>query len=149
MYGFIPIYHKLKVYTAYEYLEQRFDRKTRTLASILFLVQRGLAAGITIFAPAIILSTILGWDLRILIFTIGTLVIIYTVSGGTKAVSITQKQQMFVIMSGMVIAFVLILNSLPENINFNNALKLAGIGGKMEIVDFSFDIEKKYTFGVE
>ena len=143
---FIPIYHKLKVYTAYEYLEQRFDRKTRTLASILFLVQRGLAAGITIFAPAIILSTILGWDLRILIFTIGTLVIIYTVSGGTKAVSITQKQQMFVIMSGMVIAFVLILNSLPENINFNNALKLAGIGGKMEIVDFSFDIEKKYTF---
>ena len=143
---FIPIYHKLKVYTAYEYLEQRFDRKTRTLASILFLVQRGLAAGITIFAPAIILSTILGWDLRILIFTIGTLVIIYTVSGGTKAVSITQKQQMFVIMSGMVIAFVIILNSLPENINFNNALKLAGIGGKMEIVDFSFDIEKKYTF---
>ena len=143
---FIPIYHKLKVYTAYEYLEQRFDRKTRTLASILFLVQRGLAAGITIFAPSIILSTILGWDLRILIFTIGTLVIIYTVSGGTKAVSITQKQQMFVIMSGMVIAFVIILNSLPENINFNNALKLAGIGGKMEIVDFSFDIEKKYTF---
>ena len=143
---FIPIYHKLKVYTAYEYLEQRFDRKTRTLASILFLVQRGLAAGITIFAPAIILSTILGWDLRILIFTIGTLVIIYTVSGGTKAVSITQKQQMFVIMSGMVIAFVIILNSLPDNINFNNALKLAGIGGKMEIVDFSFDIEKKYTF---
>ena len=143
---FIPIYHKLKVYTAYEYLEQRFDRKTRTLASILFLVQRGLAAGITIFAPAIILSTIIGWDLRILIFTIGTLVIIYTVSGGTKAVSITQKHQMFVIMSGMVIAFVIILNSLPENINFNNALKLAGIGGKMEIVDFSFDIEKKYTF---
>lgn len=143
---FIPIYHKLKVYTAYEYLEQRFDRKTRTLASILFLVQRGLAAGITIFAPAIILSTILGWDLKILIFTIGTLVIIYTVSGGTKAVSITQKQQMFVIMIGMLIAFVLILNSLPENINFSNALKLAGIGGKMEIVDFSFDIEKKYTF---
>ena len=143
---FIPIYHKLKVYTAYEYLEQRFDKKTRTLASILFLVQRGLAAGITIFAPAIILSTILDWNLRILIFTIGTLVIIYTVSGGTKAVSITQKQQMFVIMSGMVIAFVIILNSLPENINFNNALKLAGIGGKMEIVDFSFDIEKKYTF---
>ena len=90
---FIPIYHKLKVYTAYEYLEQRFDKKTRTLASILFLVQRGLAAGITIFAPAIILSTILDWNLRILIFTIGTLVIIYTVSGGTKAVSITQNSK--------------------------------------------------------
>src|SRR5210317_202458 len=143
---FIPIYHKLKVYTAYEYLEQRFDRKTRTLASILFLIQRGLGAGITIFAPAIILSTILGWDLKILIFTIGLLVIIYTVSGGTKAVSITQKQQMFVIMSGMIIAFFLILNSFPENVNFNNALKLAGLGGKMKIVDFSFDIEKKYTF---
>ena len=143
---FIPIYHKLKVYTAYEYLEQRFDRKTRTLASILFLIQRGLGAGITIFAPAIILSTILGCDLKILIFTIGLLVIIYTVSGGTKAVSITQKQQMFVIMSGMIIAFFLILNSFPENVNFNNALKLAGLGGKMEIVDFSFDIEKKYTF---
>jgi len=88
---FIPIYHKLKVYTAYEYLEQRFDRKTRTLAAVLFLVQRGLAAGITIFAPAIILSTILGWDLKLLNLSIGLLVIIYTVSGGTKAVSITQK----------------------------------------------------------
>jgi len=143
---FIPIYHKLKVYTAYEYLEKRFDRKTRTLAAILFLVQRGLAAGITIFAPAIILSTILGWNLKILILTIGLLVIIYTVSGGTKAVSITQKQQMFVIMSGMIITFFIILNSLPPDINFSNALAMAGIGGKMEIVDFSFDIEKKYTF---
>ena len=143
---FIPIYHKLKVYTAYEYLEKRFDRKTRTLAAILFLVQRGLAAGITIFAPAIILSTILGWNLKILILTIGLLVIIYTVSGGTKAVSITQKQQMFVIMSGIIITFFIILNSLPPDINFSNALTMAGIGGKMEIVDFSFDIEKKYTF---
>ena len=143
---FIPIYHKLKVYTAYEYLEQRFDRKTRTLAAVLFLVQRGLAAGITIFAPAIILSTILGWDLKLLNLSIGLLVIIYTVSGGTKAVSITQKQQMFVIMSGMIIAFIIILYSLPANINFSEALKMAGIGGKMEIVNFSFDLEKKYTF---
>jgi len=143
---FIPIYHKLKVYTAYEYLEQRFDRKTRTLAAVLFLVQRGLAAGITIFAPAIILSTILGWDLKLLNLSIGFLVIIYTVSGGTKAVSITQKQQMFVIMSGMIIAFFIIINSLPSNITFSNALSMAGIGGKMEIIDFSFDIEKKYTF---
>ena len=143
---FIPIYHKLKVYTAYEYLEQRFDRKTRTLAAVLFLVQRGLAAGITIFAPAIILSTILGWDLKLLNLSIGFLVIIYTVSGGTKAVSTTQKQQMFVIMSGMIIAFFIIINSLPSNITFSNALSMAGIGGKMEIIDFSFDIEKKYTF---
>ena len=143
---FIPIYHKLKVYTAYEYLEKRFDRKTRTLAAILFLVQRGLAAGITIFAPAIILSTILGWDLKLLNLTIGLLVIFYTVSGGTKAVSITQKQQMFVIMSGMIIAFAIILNSFPDNLNFTEAIKMAGIGGKMEIIDFSFDIDKRYTF---
>ena len=143
---FIPIYHKLKVYTAYEYLEQRFDRKTRTLAAILFLVQRGLAAGITIFAPAIILSTILGWDLKLLNLSIGLIVIIYTVSGGTKAVSITQKQQMFVILSGMIVAFMIIVNSFPSNIDVIDALKIAGVGGKMEIIDFSFDVEKKYTF---
>ena len=143
---FIPIYHKLKVYTAYEFLEQRFDLKTRTLAALLFLIQRGLAAGITIFAPAIILSTILGWDLKLLNVTIGILVIIYTVSGGTKAVSITQKQQMFVIMSGMFIAFFIILNSLPDNINFYNAIDIAGIGGKMKVLDFSFDINERYTF---
>ena len=143
---FIPIYHKLKVYTAYEYLEQRFDRKTRTLAAILFLVQRGLAAGITIFAPAIILSTILGWDLKLLNLSIGLIVIIYTVNGGTKAVSITQKQQMFVILSGMIVAFMIIVNSFPSNIDIIDALKIAGVGGKMEIIDFSFDVEKKYTF---
>ena len=143
---FIPIYHKLKVYTAYEFLEQRFDLKTRTLAALLFLIQRGLAAGITIFAPAIILSTILGWDLKLLNVTIGILVIIYTVSGGTKAVSITQKQQMFVIMSGMFIAFFIILNSLPDDINFYNAIDIAGIGGKMKVLDFSFDINERYTF---
>ena len=133
---FIPIYHKLKVYTAYEFLEQRFDLKTRTLAAILFLVQRGLAAGITIYAPAIILSSVLGWDLKLLNIAIGTLVIIYTVSGGTKAVSITQKQQMFVIMSGMFVAFFIILNSLPANIDFYNAVDIAGLGGKMKVLDF-------------
>ena len=91
---FIPIYHKLKVYTAYEFLENRFDVKTRTLAAILFLIQRGLQAGITIFAPSIILSAVLGWDLRTLNILIGTIVTIYTVSGGTRAVNVTQKQQM-------------------------------------------------------
>jgi Na+/proline symporter len=105
---FIPIYHRLKVYTAYEYLETRFDQKTRTLTAILFLVQRGLAAGITIFAPAIILSAVLGWDLWTLNIIIGTLVIIYTVSGGTKAVNVTQKQQMAVIFAGMFAAFFII-----------------------------------------
>ena len=143
---FIPIYHKLKVYTAYEFLEQRFDLKTRTLAAILFLVQRGLAAGITIYAPAIILSSVLGWDLKLLNIAIGTLVIIYTVSGGTKAVSITQKQQMFVIMSGMFVAFFIILNSLPANIDFYNAVDIAGLGGKMKVLDFSFNLNERYTF---
>ena len=143
---FIPIYHRLKVYTAYEYLESRFDLKTRTLAAILFLIQRGLAAGITIYAPAIILSTILGWNLYQLIVIIGVLVIIYTVLGGTKAVNVTQKQQMAVIMLGMFVAFYLILSYLPEGVGFVDALTIAGAGDKMDIVDFSFDPKSKYTF---
>ena len=143
---FIPIYHRLKVYTAYEYLESRFDLKTRSLTAILFLIQRGLAAGITIFAPAIILSAVLGWDLITLNIIIGTLVIIYTVSGGTRAVSVTQKQQMAVIFIGMFAAFFIILGKLPEDITFRNALNIAGAGGKMEILDFSFNLENRYTF---
>ena len=143
---FIPIYHRLKVYTAYEYLETRFDLKTRSLAAILFLIQRGLAAGITIFAPAIILSAVLGWDLITLNIIIGSLVIVYTVSGGTKAVSITQKHQMAVIFTGMFIAFFIILDKLPEGITFTKALDIAGASGKMEILDFSFDLDNRYTF---
>lgn len=143
---FIPIYHKLNIYTAYEYLETRFDLKTRTFTACLFLIQRGLAAGITIFAPAIILSAVLGWNLFVLNILIGVLVIIYTVTGGTKAVSVTQKQQMAVIFSGMFIAFFIILNSLPEEINFSNALEIAGTNNKMEILDFSFDFDNRYTF---
>ncbi len=143
---FIPIYHKLKVFTAYEFLEKRFDLKTRTLAAILFLIQRGLAAGITIFAPAIILSAVLGWDLKLLNLIIGILVIIYTVSGGTKAVSVTQKQQMFIIMAGMFTAFFLILSYLPSDITFSKALKIAGVNEKLNILDFSFDPKSRYTF---
>ncbi len=142
---FIPIYHKLNVYTAYEYLESRFDLKTRTLAAILFLIQRGLAAGITIFAPAIILSAVLGWDLVFLNIIIGLLVIIYTVSGGTKAVSVTQKQQMAIIFSGMFIAFYLILQYLPDGITFGRALEIAGASNKMEVIDFSWDLNNRYT----
>jgi Na+/proline symporter len=142
---FIPIYHKLKVYTAYEFLEGRFDLKTRSLAAILFLIQRGLAAGITIFAPAIILSAVLGWDLLTLNILIGFLVIIYTVSGGTKAVNVTQKQQMIVIFIGMLIAFIMIMSQLPENITFSNALEIAGASNKMEVLDFSFDLSNRYT----
>ena len=97
---FLPVYHKLKVFTAYEFLEKRFDLKTRILTAILFLIQRGLAAGITIYAPAIILSVVLGWDLKMLIVIIGFLVIFYTMIGGTQAVNVTQKQQMFIIFSG-------------------------------------------------
>ena len=143
---FIPLYHRLKVYTAYEYLETRFDLKTRTLAAILFLIQRGLAAGITIFAPAIILSAILGWNLTMLNIIIGTLVIIYTVSGGTKAVSVTQKHQMAVIFTGMFIAFFLIISYLPDGITFSKALDIAGASGKMKVLDFSFNLENRYTF---
>ncbi len=142
---FIPIYHRLKVYTAYEYLESRFDRKTRTLTALLFLIQRGLAAGITIFAPAIILSAVLGWHLTSLTVIIGVLVIIYTVSGGTKAVSVTHKQQMAVILTGMIVAFFIILNFLPDSVSFTDALEIAGASGKMDVLDFSFDFENRYT----
>ncbi|MBK5192693.1 MAG: sodium:solute symporter [Flavobacteriaceae bacterium] len=143
---FIPIYYRLKVYTAYEYLESRFDLKTRMLTAILFLIQRGLAAGITIFAPAIILSAVLGWNLNILTVLIGVLVIIYTVSGGTRAVNVTQKQQMAVMFTGMLIAFLLIISYLPENISFTNALQIAGANGKLDVLDFSFDFNNRYTF---
>ena len=142
---FIPIYHKLKVYTAYEYLESRFDLKTRSLTAVLFLVQRSLSAGITIFAPSIILSTVLGWDLLTLNIIIGSLVIIYTVSGGTKAVNYTQKYQMAVILVGLVIVLFTTLSLLPENINFSNAIKIASVNSKMEVLNFSFDLENRYT----
>ena len=142
---FIPLYLKLKVFTVYEYLESRFDLKTRILTASLFLIQRGLAAGITIFAPAIILSAVLGWNLTILNIIIGILVIIYTVSGGTKAVNVTQKQQMAVIFLGMFLAFFIILDYLPDNITFMKALEIAGASGKMNVLDFSFDFNNRYT----
>ncbi|MDG2396408.1 MAG: sodium:solute symporter [Flavobacteriaceae bacterium] len=143
---FLPLYHKLKVYTAYEFLEHRFDYKTRTLTAILFLLQRGLAAGITIYAPAIILSVVLKWDLELLIIIIGIIVTIYTVIGGTRAVNVTQKQQMFIIFIGMFFSFNYILNSFPEKIDFNTALNIAGFSNKLNILDFSFDLNNRYTF---
>jgi Na+/proline symporter len=142
---FIPLYHRLKVYTAYEFLENRFDLKTRSLTAILFLIQRGLAAGITIFAPAIILSVVLGWNIITLNIIIGVLVIIYTVSGGTKAVTVTQKQQMFVIFAGMIAALVIIINLIPDEVSFTDAIDIAGATGKMQVLDFSFDLENRYT----
>lgn len=143
---FIPIYHKLKVFTAYEYLEQRFDLKTRSFTAILFLIQRGLGTGLTIYAPSIILSSILGWNLTMLNIIIGISVIIYTFTGGTKAVNVTQKQQMFIIMLGMFTTFFLILHLLPNDMTFSNAMHIAGANDKMNILDFSFDPENRYTF---
>ena len=143
---FIPLYHKLKVFTAYEFLEQRFDQRTRTLTAILFLVQRGLAAGITIYAPAIILSVVLGWPLKPLILLIGLIVIFYTAIGGTAAVNVTQKQQMFIIFLGMIVAFGYIVKSFPEHIGFSKALSIGGKTGKLDVIDFSFDPNNRYTF---
>lgn len=141
----IPIYHKLKVFTAYEFLESRFDLKTRTLGAILFLTQRGLAAGLTIYAPALILSVILGWNVSYTNWIIGTLVIIYTTFGGTKAVGWTQFQQMLIITLGMVSAFFILIFMLPENVSFIDAAHVAGKMGKLNAVDLSFDLENRYT----
>ena len=143
---FIPVYHKLKVYTAYEFLENRFNLSVRMLTAILFLIQRGLAAGITIYAPSIILSVVLGWDLKLLVVLVGFLVISYTMIGGTKAVNVTQKQQMFIIFLGMFLAFGFILNEFPEGIGFSEALSIAGKSGKLKIIDFSIDLNNRYTF---
>ncbi len=141
----LPLYYKLKVYTAYQFLESRFDLKTRSLTSILFLIQRGLAAGITIYAPSIILSTILGWNLNLTNVIIGFLVILYTVAGGTQAVSQTQKQQMIVIMTGMFLAFFFSIHLLPENMGFNDAMFIAGETGRLNVIDFEFDLSNRYN----
>ena len=143
---FVPIYQRLKVYTAYQYLGERFDRKTRLLGAFLFLVQRGIAAGITIYAPAIVLSALLGWRLNLTIWLAGGLVIIYTVIGGTKIVSITQRYQMIVILIGMAIAFAVAIYKLSPDLSFERTLSIAGKMGKLEAVSFSVDPHKRYTF---
>ncbi|PYL31647.1 MAG: sodium:solute symporter [Verrucomicrobia bacterium] len=143
---FVPIYQRLKVYTAYQYLGERFDQKTRLLGAFLFLVQRGIAAGITIYAPAIVLSALLGWRLNLTIWLAGGLVIIYTVIGGTKIVSITQRYQMIVILVGMAIAFAVAVYKLLPDLSFEGTLSIAGKMGKLEAVNFSVDPHKRYTF---
>lgn len=142
----VPLYHKLNVFTAYEYLESRFDLKNRALGSFLFLIQRGLAAGFTIFAPALIISAILGWSINITIFVIGILVIIYTASGGTNAVNKTHMLQMTIIFFGMISAFFMIFKLLPENIGVFDAMHIAGKMGKLNTIDFSFNLNDSYTF---
>ena len=143
---FIPIYKKFKIYTAYEYLEQRFDRKTRILTSLLFLIQRGLAAGVTIYAPSIILSVMFGWNLKILVIIIGVMVVFYTVIGGTKALNVTQKQQMLIIFTGLIFTFIYLLNSISDNISITKAIKIASLNDKINLIDFSFNLESRYTF---
>lgn len=142
---FIPLFYRLKVYTAYEFLENRFDVKTRVLTSSLFLIQRGLAAGITIYAPAIILSNILRIPIDWTIMFIGMLVILYTVTGGTKAVNETHKQQMTVIFAGMIIAFGFLVWYINEHVSFDNALEIAGNAGKMNVIDLDFDLSNRYN----
>jgi Na+/proline symporter len=142
---FIPIFQKLNVYTAYEYLEKRFDNKTRSLTAFLFLLQRGLSTGITIYAPAIILSTILNIDTTYTIIANGILVITYTVYGGTKAVSYTQLFQMCIIFGGLFLAAYMVVHLLPENVGFADALHIAGKMEKINGIDTSFDLNNKYN----
>jgi SSS family solute:Na+ symporter len=141
----VPIFHRLKVYTAYEFLEQRFDLKNRTLGSILFLIQRGLAAGFTIFAPALIISVLLGWDIRLTIFMIGAIVIVYTASGGTDAVNKTHMLQMGIITIGMGAVFYMIFRLLPTDISFLDATHIAGKMGKLNVIDLAFDWKDRYN----
>ena len=142
---FLPIYYRLKVFTAYEFLEQRFDRRMRVFTAFLFLIQRGLAAGLTIYAPAIILSTILSWDLNLTILGVGGLVILYTVSGGSKAVSVTQKWQMSIILLGMCAAAFVLVQRLLSHVALSDALDLAGMTGRMQAIDTGFDWNERYT----
>jgi SSS family solute:Na+ symporter len=142
---FLPMYRRLDVYTAYEFLHQRFDEKTRLLGAGLFLLQRGLAAGVTIYAPAIIISTVLGWPLDLVIVCTGLLVIVYTVTGGSEAVALTHKWQMAVISAGMLTALVVLLLRLPAGLGFTGAAHVAGALGKLKAVDFSLDPSRRYT----
>lgn len=142
---FVPIFHRLKVYTAYEYLEQRFDLNTRALTAFLFLVQRGLSTGITIYAPSIILSTILNIDTTYTTLFIGGLVVFYTVYGGTKAVSYTQLLQMSIIFCGLFAAGIMVVHLLPGNVGFGKAISIAGKMGRTNAIDFNFDLKNPYT----
>jgi solute:Na+ symporter, SSS family len=143
---FLPMYRRLNVYTAYEFLGQRFDTKTRLLGAALFLLQRGLAAGFTIYAPAIILSSVLGWRLDLTILLSGIVVTVYTALGGSEAVNVTQKYQLAVIFGGMVAAFVVLVLKLPPSLSFTDALTVAGGLDKLEGVDFSINVNRRYTF---
>jgi len=143
---FIPRFVNMKVFTVYEFLEQRFDLKTRLLAAFLFLIQRGLGTGITIFAPAIIFSAVLGWNLNLTIIVIGIVVTAYTAIGGTKAVSASHELQMAVMIGGIITAFIITLHALPQGVGFLDAMHIAGANGRLNVVDFSLDWDSRYTF---
>ena len=142
----VPIFHRLNVYTAYEYLEQRFDLKNRLLGSVLFLIQRGLATGFTILAPALIVSILMGWDIQATVLITGFIVILYTTSGGTDAVNKTHFLQMIIITFGMLVAFFMILNALPQDISFLDATRIAGKMGKLNVINFNLDLSDRYNF---
>jgi SSS family transporter len=142
----VPIYHRLKVFTAYEYLETRFGVGTRTLTALLFLVQRGLGTAMTLFAPALIVSLVLGWNIQLTTLAIGVLVIIYTTSGGTKAVSWTQTHQLLIALAGMAVAMIIAIKSLPAGIGFGDAVRVAGHMGRVNVIDFKFDVKTPYNF---
>src|SRR6476646_263704 len=141
----VPIFHRAKVFTAYEYLEQRFDAKTRALASAIFLIQRGLAAGIGLYAPAVALSGVLGWNDRWITVMIGALVVVYTTSGGIKALTWADVQQMSMIFVALVASLAIALRALPHNVSFVDALHLAGAAGRLTIVDTHFDLSNRYN----
>jgi len=142
---FVPIFHKLRVYTAYEFLEKRFDIRTRGLTAFLFLIQRGISTGISIFAPALIIASILHINLPITTLLIGTVVVIYTTYGGTKAVSHTQLIQMSIIFGALLVAGILVVRLLPSDIGLYKALHIAGKSGKTNAIDFTFDLNNQYT----
>ena len=145
---FVPMFHRMGCYTAYEFLEKRFDVKTRSLGAVLFLIQRGLSTSLTIYAPSLVLSAMLGWSTIVTNCLIGGMVIIYTVSGGTKAVSYTQKSQMIIILTSMLVAFVMVVNMLPSSISFGDAVFVAGKMGKMNAIDLNFDLTSKYNIWI-
>ena len=141
----VPVYHRLKVFTAYEYLESRFDLKTRTLASFLFLIQRGVSTGISIYATSIVLSVLLGWNIALTNLVIGGIVIVYTTSGGARAVNWTQSWQFLVAIGGIATAFLVTVRSLPEGVGFVDALHVAGRLGRLNTVDWRFDLSTRYN----
>ncbi|HET7506377.1 MAG TPA: sodium:solute symporter [Kofleriaceae bacterium] len=142
---FVPVYYRLKVRTAYEYLEHRFDARVRLLVGVLFLVGRGLATGITIYAPSIILSQILGWPLQATIWAMGLVVVVYTVLGGTRAVSITQTHQMVVMLVGLAVAAIVVILQLPDGVSLGGAVKIAGALGRMNPISFDVDLDSRYN----